>query len=134
MEPDDELLRIRESERESGRRIFSVTARILGVSAAVLVIVGQYGPSYLGVWGKIIFWTGPVVAALLLFNKDVLGLLLGKVNTIFLLLLHGFFVFHWFSSLEKVNFAILALVALGESAACASLLMIVRRQHTGIWY
>jgi hypothetical protein len=134
MEPDDKLLRIRKSETESGRRIFIITARIVGVFAAALVIVGQSGPSYLGVWGKIIFWTALVVAPLLLFNKNMLGLLLGKVITILLLLLHVLFVVHWFGSLEKVNFAILALVALGEGTAFASILMIVRRQHTGIWY
>jgi len=134
MVDSDEYLPIRESEREVGRRTFTVTARIIGLTAALLVIGGEYGPFYVGIWGKIIFWTGLVVAALLLLNKDVLGLLPGKVITAFLLLLHVFFVLHWFNSLDKVNFPVLALIALGEAAAFACLLMIVRRQHTGIWY
>jgi hypothetical protein len=124
------------SAEDDFRQILKIIGRVIAVCAAAFVIMARegIGPPYFDPLGKAFFWTGIVLIPLFSLSGDVLSLTVGKVTALGLFILQLALVFLLFGRLQQMTFITLTPLCFAQCLIFALPLMLIRKQHRGIWY
>lgn len=125
-----------DSARDQSKRSIRIFARVLGVSAALFIILAQdhIGPTYFDPLGKALFWTGIVLIPVFVLNHDVLRFGWAKILAIVQSALQILLVWLLFEKLSSFSFITLTPLCLIQSFFFTLSFMPIRKRNCGIWY
>ena len=118
------------------QRFLKIIGRVTALCAAAFVIMARegFGPRYFDALGKALFWTVIVFVPLFGINQDVLRLRAGKFLAGGCFALQLILVGFSFERLYELNFIIITPLSFCECLIFAMAFMLIRKQHSGIWY
>jgi hypothetical protein len=118
------------------QQFLKIVGRVMALCAAAFVIMARegFGPRYFDALGKALFWTVIVFVPLFGINQDELRLTAGKFLAAGLVALQLILVGMLFERLYGLNFITITPLSFCQCLIFAMAFMLIRKQHSGIWY